>query len=141
MNSQSKMWLKIWSIVLVVFFLGCVTGAAVNGIYRSGAEADTRTPSIRDGDLYFQVLKRELGLSPEQESSISQILNDTRNEYKTVCAEVRPRYNVLRENARTRIRERLQPDQQQQFDTIVTQENCNCPDQKEGGSHPEGLKE
>ncbi|HVF89439.1 MAG TPA: hypothetical protein VNH22_05195 [Blastocatellia bacterium] len=140
MNSQNKMWLKIWSIVLGVFFLGCVTGAALNGIYRSRASVDARVPSIRDGEMYFQVLRRDLRLSPEQESAISQILSDTRNEYKTVCAEVRPRYNVLREHARTRIRERLLPDQQQQFDTIVTQENCNCPDQKDAGGQPEALK-
>lgn len=140
MNSQSKMWLKIWSIVLGVFILGCVTGAALSGIYRSRASVDSGPPSMRDGEAYFQVLKRELSLSREQESAISQILNDTRDEYRTVCAEVRPRYNVLREQARTRIRERLLPDQLQQFDTIVTQENCNCPDQKEGGGHPERLQ-
>lgn len=130
MNPQNRMWLKVWSVVFVVFFLGCVTGAALNGIYMSRADIDSRTPSIRDGELYFRVLKRELSLSPEQESSIAQILDDTRDEYKTVCAEVRPRYNVLREQARTRIREKLLPEQQEHFDTIVTQENCNCPDQK-----------
>ena len=135
MDSQNRMWLKVWSVVFVVFFLGCVTGAALNGIYMSRADIDSRAPSIRDGELYFQVLKRELSLSPEQESSIGQILNDTRNEYKTVCAEVRPRYNVLREQARTRIREKLLPEQQQHFDTIVTQENCNCPDQKQAEPH------
>ena len=95
MNSKSKMWLKIWSIVLGVFLLGCVTGAGLNGIYMSRASVDSAPPSIRDGEAYFRVLKRELSLSREQESAISQILNDTRDEYKTVCSEVRPRYNVL----------------------------------------------
>jgi len=131
MNSQSKMWLKTWLVLAVVFILGCVTGASLDGIYRmrAGAERQVVTaPSIRDTDAYFDTLKHELTLSPEQENSMQMILNRTRDEYKAVCADVRPRYDVVRARAREQMRALLTPDQQEQFDLIVTQEDCKCPE-------------
>ena len=58
------------------------------------------------------------------------ILDSAREEYKAVCADVRPRYDVVREGARTRMRALLSADQQPRFDEIVTAEDCRCPEQK-----------
>jgi CBS-domain-containing membrane protein len=86
--------------------------------------------SIRDTDAYFETLKRELALSVEQASAMRAILDRTRDEYKTVCADVRPRYDVLRERARHQMRALVVADQQERFDSIVTQEDCRCPEAK-----------
>lgn len=133
MNSQKKMWLKTWLVLAVIFFLGCVTGASLDGIYRLRAGSDHQpvmAPSIRDTDAYFDTLKRELDLNSEQETSMRTILDRTRDDYKAVCADVRPRYDVVRVRAREQMRALLTSDQQQRFDMIVTQEDCKCPEPK-----------
>ena len=130
MRTKGNMAFKVWGTLLSIFVLGSLTGAAIDGLYRSRANADSRAPSIRDGEAYFQLLNRELRLDKEQAANIQQILDETRNEYRGVCAEVRPRYEQLRDHARLRMRALLVPEQQERFDTLVTQENCNCPDQK-----------
>jgi len=132
MNLHWKTWLKIWAVLLVIFALGCVTGASLDGIYRlrASAERQPAPPSMRDTDAYFETLKRELTLTEDQSSSMRAILDRTREDYKAVCADVRPRYDVLRERARGQMRALLTADQQQRFDSIITQEDCRCPEQK-----------
>ncbi|HEX8090198.1 MAG TPA: hypothetical protein VF762_15160 [Blastocatellia bacterium] len=133
MNSQKKMWLKTCLVLTVVFFLGCVTGASLDGIYRLRSGADRQAvmaPSIRDTDAYFDTLKRELDLNAEQEASMRMVLDRTRDEYKAVCADVRPRYDAVRARAREQMRALLTAGQQQRFDLIVTQEDCKCPEPK-----------
>ena len=134
MNSQRKAQVKIWSAFLIVFALGGVTGASIDGIYRSRSNAipssQMAAVSMRDTDAYFETLKRELKLNDEQASSMRAILDRTRDDYKAVCADVRPRYDIVRERARSQMRAVLAADQQQRFDTIVTQEDCRCPEPK-----------
>lgn len=134
MNSQRAARLKIWSAFLIVFALGGVTGASLDGIYRSrtntAQDKQVASVSMRDTDAYFETLKRELSLSDGQASLMRAILDRTRDDYKAVCADVRPRYDVVRERARSQMRAVLAADQQQRFDTIVTQEDCRCPDPK-----------
>ncbi|MEK6409684.1 MAG: hypothetical protein AABN34_22400 [Acidobacteriota bacterium] len=134
MNSQRKAQVKIWGAFLIVFALGGVTGASLDGIYRSRSNTtqgnQTAAVSIRDTDAYFETLKRELTLNDEQASSMRAILDRTRDDYKAVCADVRPRYDVVRERARGQMRALLAADQQERFDTIVTQEDCRCPEPK-----------
>jgi Spy/CpxP family protein refolding chaperone len=67
-------------------------------------------------------------LTPEQEGKMRAILDEMRGEYKAVCAEVRPRYYNVRESARLRMRQLLTSEQQKSFDTIVTQDDCSCPE-------------
>lgn len=132
MNAHWKSWIKVWAVLLVVFALGCVTGAALDGIYRLRAKSDqpTLAPPMRDTEAYFDTLKRELTLTDEQSSAIQDILNRTRDDYKAVCADVRPRYDSLRERTRNQMRALLTPDQLPKFDSIISQEDCRCPEQK-----------
>lgn len=133
MNSQTMARVKVWGAFLVVFTLGGITGVSLDGIYRSRGDANAAAVaavSMRDTDGYFETLKRELSLSDEQATSMRAILDRTRDDYKAVCADVRPRYDVVRERARNQMRALLAADQQQRFDTIVTQEDCKCPEQK-----------
>ena len=134
MNSQRTAQVKIWGAFLIVVALGGVTGASLDGIYRSRSNTtqinQVAAASIRDTDAYFETLKRELTLSDEQASSMRAILDRTRDDYKSVCADVRPRYDVVRERARGQMRALLAADQQERFDSIVTQEDCRCPEPK-----------
>ena len=128
MNSQRKAWIAF----LIVFALGGVTGASLDGIYRLRANATATNPtvtvSIRDTDAYFETLKRELSLNNDQASAMRAVLDRTRDDYKAVCADVRPRYDVVRERARGQMRALLTSDQQERFDSIITAEDCKCPE-------------
>lgn len=130
MNSQRKAWVAF----LIVFALGGVSGASLDGFYRLRASATGSSPavtvSIRDTDAYFETLKRELTLNDDQSSAMRAILDRTRDDYKAVCADVRPRYDVVRERARGQMRALLTADQQPRFDSIVTAEDCKCPELK-----------
>lgn len=128
---QTNPQLKAWGAFLLVFALGGVTGASLAGMYRLRASAPTApVVSLRDTDTYFETLKRELTLSADQETAIRTVLDHTRDDYKAVCADVRPRYDTVRERARTQMRELLTADQQPRFDSIITAEDCRCPDPK-----------
>jgi hypothetical protein len=121
---------------LIVFALGGVTGASVIGIYGARTERSAEvkaspavtTVSIRDTDAYFETLKRELTLSDDQSAAMRVVLDRTRDDYKAVCADVRPRYDVVRERARNELRALLTAEQQPRFDSIVTAEDCRCPE-------------
>ena len=130
MNSQRKAWVAF----MIVFALGGVTGASLDGIYRLRGNAtaanQTAAVSIRDTDAYFETLKRELTLNEDQASAMRVILDRTRDDYKAVCADVRPRYDVVRGRARDQMRALLTSEQRPRFDSIVTSEDCKCPELK-----------
>lgn len=123
------MKVKVLILLLGVFALGSIAGGTLDRVLASRAKAVGRTPTIRDGESYLPVLDSELHLTGEQASAMRVILNQTRDEYKSLCSAVRPRYNDVRDRARARLRELLSPHQQLRFDAIVNEENCNCPDQ------------
>jgi hypothetical protein len=140
MNTQGKTRLKVWGALIIVFALGCATGASLDAIYRlrdgpvepqpQAGASDRVISSMRDADAYFDTLHRELSLSDDQSAGMRAILDRTREQYKGICGEVRPRYDALRERARTEMRVLLSPEQQQRFDQIITQEDCRCPELK-----------
>ncbi|HVF50965.1 MAG TPA: hypothetical protein VNA19_12805 [Pyrinomonadaceae bacterium] len=125
--------LKIWLVVLGVFVLGCVTGAALDSAYRLRSTGDRHEGrgGRRGGggkqDI-FESMKRDLNLSEQQATEIRAILDQTRNEYRALRAEVRPRYDALRQNSRTRIRALLNAEQQQLFDAKVAQHDARRGD-------------
>jgi hypothetical protein len=122
------MLIKVWGVIIIVFLLGAVTGGAVSGLFHTQGSAAGEAISLRSGDAYFDTLKQELNLTSEQESVMRNVIEEARAQYKSVCSEVRPRYDTVRDNARSRMRVLLSPDQQQRFDLIVTREDCRCPE-------------
>jgi protein CpxP len=124
MTLTGRTTLKIWLVLLVVFVLGSVTGAALTGLYRSragggGAEAHERAARER-----FEKMRSELNLTDQQTSSVRTILDETRNEYRALRTELRPRFEEPRMKARAQIRALLTPEQQQKFDAMVAQQDA-----------------
>jgi len=113
--------LKIWLVLVVVFALGSITGAALTGLYRSRASNDRPEKAGHDR---FEKIRTELNLTDEQTKSVSAILDDTRNEYRALRAELRPRFDAPRQKARARIKEILTPEQRQKFDAMVAQRDA-----------------
>jgi hypothetical protein len=118
MTTQGHTTFKIWLVLVVVFVLGSVTGAAITGFYHAMAHNASSRPAR------MEKLRRDLSLTDEQMKSVSAILDETRNEYKQLKTELKPRFDEPRLKARTRIRALLSPEQQQKFDAMVAQQDA-----------------
>jgi Spy/CpxP family protein refolding chaperone len=115
--------IKIWIVFVAVFALGTVTGAALDGVYRSRASAGRRGDEEhkRDAGAHFDKMRRDLNLTDEQATKIRGVLEETRNEYRNLRAELRPRFDEPRLKARARIRELLDEGQRQKFDAVTAE--------------------
>jgi len=122
MIMQGHTKLKIWLVLLVVFLLGGVTGAALGGLYRSRASSERPEKAMHDR---FEKMRSELNLTDEQTKAVSAILEETRNEYRALHTELKPRFDEPRQKARARIRALLSAEQQQKFDAMVAQRDAH----------------
>lgn len=113
--------LKVWLVLVVVFVLGSITGAALTGLYRSRSGSDGRE---RNPQQRFEKIRSELNLTEDQTKAVSAILDETRNEYRTLRGELKPRFDEPRQKARVKIRALLSPEQQQKFDAMVAQHDA-----------------
>jgi Spy/CpxP family protein refolding chaperone len=128
MTPPSSTRLKIWMVILGVFVLGCVTGAALDRLYRLRSGGDERHEGGRRGNL-FEKMKSELNLTDQQAKEIGSIIEQSREEYRALRNEVSPRYDAVRAGARARIRALLNPEQQQRFDARNAEQDAR---RKEG---------
>ena len=69
-------------------------------------------------------MRQELNLTDQQASDVRTILDQTRNEYRALREELRPRFETPRLNARTKIRALLNAEQQKKFDALVAQQDA-----------------
>lgn len=123
MTVAGRTRLKIWLVLIAVFVLGCVTGVALTGLYRSRASSG---PESRERAMHerFEKMRTELGLTDQQTTTVRTILDETRNEYRALRTELRPRFEEPRMKARSRIRALLTPEQQKKFDAMVAQQDA-----------------
>lgn len=125
MTPKGNVKFKIWLVLAVVFILGTVTGAALGGLYQSraggrgrGGGGDGRDPR------QFDKMRAELGLSDEQATRVRAILDETRNEYRALRTELRPRFEEPRLKARAKIREVLSEEQRRKFDAQAAERDA-----------------
>ena len=117
--------LKLWLAVVAVFALGGVTGALLDSAYRLRAgAARTESRGRRDHEEVFERMRRDLQLNDSQSAEVRKILEQTRGDYRALRAEARPRFDSIRQSARTRIRALLTPEQQQRFDAKVAERDA-----------------
>ena len=122
MSMQGHTKLKIWLVLLVVFVLGGVTGAALGGLYHSRASSERPEKAMHE---HFEKMRSELNLTDEQTKAVSAILDETRNDYRALHTELKPRFDEPRQKARARIRALLSAEQQQKFDAKVAQRDAH----------------
>lgn len=129
MTERGRTLLKIWLAVVGVFALGCVTGISLDSVYRLRAgNGRQEARGRRDKEEVFERMKRDLDLNDQQAAQIRAILEQTRDEYRQLRAEVRPRYDSVRQTARNRIRALLTPEQQQKFDAKTAERDARRDD-------------
>ncbi|MBC7795915.1 MAG: hypothetical protein H7Z37_03470 [Pyrinomonadaceae bacterium] len=122
---------KLWSVVIGVFVLGCVCGALLNGAYRlqsnSASQSDTDKKSPEEK---FERMKRELNLNESQSIAVKAIVEQTRSQIRALKNDVEPRYNEIRQNARSQIRVLLDENQQKLFDISIAEKNARRENEK-----------
>ena len=122
MTLSGRTRLKIWMVLIAVFALGAVTGVALTSLYRSRTGgSDTKERAARER---FEKMRTELNLTDQQTQAVRAILDETRNEYRALRTEVKPRFEEPRQKARARIRALLTIDQQQKFDAMIAQQDA-----------------
>ncbi len=130
MTLQGRTRLKMWLVLVAVFVLGSFTGVALTGLYRSRASGER--PEAREKAMHerFEKMRSELKLTDEQTKAVQAIIDETRNEYRALRTELRPRFEEPRQKARARIRALLTPEQQQKFDAMITQQDAQRDEQQ-----------
>ncbi len=118
--------LKLWLAVAAVFALGCATGALLDSAYRlrAGAARGEGRAGKRDPGRMFERMRRDLELDDRQAAEVRKVVDETGNEYRALRSEVRPRFDAIRQSARTRIRALLTPEQQKRFDARVAEKDA-----------------
>ena len=129
MTSPSRTKLIMWTVLVAVFLLGSVTGAALSGLIRSRASGG-RDSRERSANERFAKMRTELNLTDQQTTQIRTILDETKNEYKALRTELKPRFDEPRLKARAKIRALLTPEQQQKFDAIVARYDARREDEE-----------
>jgi len=124
MTLTGRTTLKIWLVLVAVFLLGSVTGAALTGLYRSRASGGREARERGKHEQRFEKIRQELGLTDQQATDVRTILDQTRNEYRSLREELRPRFEEPRMRARTKIRGLLNAEQQKKFDALVAQQDA-----------------
>ena len=124
MTLTGRTTLKIWLVLIAVFLLGSVTGAAVTGLYRSRASAGRNGRDRGKHEQRFEKMRQELNLTDQQATDVRTILDQTRNDYRALREELRPRFETPRLNARTKIRALLNAEQQKKFDALAAQQDA-----------------
>ena len=124
MTITGRVKLKIWLVLVVVFVLGGVTGAALTGLYRSRASGERNESRERAVSERLEKMRQDLKLDDQQTASVRTILDETRNEYRALRTELRPRFDEPRLKARARIRALLNSEQQQKFDAMVAAQDA-----------------
>jgi len=124
MTLTGRTTLKIWLVLVAVFVLGTITGAALTGLYRSRASGGREARERGKHEQRFEKMRQELSLTDQQANDVRTILDQTRNEYRTLREELRPRFEEPRLRARTKIRALLNADQQKKFDALTAKQDA-----------------
>ena len=107
-------------LLLLVFGLGAVGGAAGFGLYHARF-GDWRAPEreARFQDRILSRLTKELGLREEQRQKVEATLKETGQEFTRLRDEIGPRFREIRSRSQERIRAILDAAQQTRFDALA----------------------
>jgi Spy/CpxP family protein refolding chaperone len=139
MTSQGKVKLQVWSLIVIVFVLGGVTGGALDRLYlaKSGAAPSSAVnhgmaPGRQRGPgRMIERMKNDLNLNEEQVVRVRAILDESRKEFPPSRFAECPGYKDSRERTRARVREALTPEQQKRFDEINAQRDAEMKAQRD----------
>jgi len=109
-------------IVVAVFVLGLVAGGLSMNLYQritNASETRAGHPHGKPQDYVLEKMNNTLNLTPDQQTSIREILKGTFEQYGDIKKDIEPRLDVVRQQGRQRIREVLRPDQLPKYEEMI----------------------
>ncbi len=125
--------IKIAAGVMLVFFLGVVTGSLLTGIYLKHKIKDFIKGGPFMKDLSMRRLSSKLDLSPPQEIEIGKIVDDTFRHLHQFRERHRPEIEEIIDRAVDLIKEKLNEEQKQKMDKIHKKLKKNWRDEHRRG--------
>jgi Spy/CpxP family protein refolding chaperone len=108
-------------LVFVLFALGIALGSVGTYVVTTRVLAARPQATVSRNPDHMAMFTRDLNLSPDQQSQIQAILNDTRAHYAELHQKLDPEYEQVRHESRVRIRQVLTPEQQPKFEELLRQ--------------------
>jgi Spy/CpxP family protein refolding chaperone len=112
---------KAYLIVFVLFILGIALGSM--GTYLVTMRVQAARP-VGAGDRapsHMAMFTRDLNLTPEQQTQVQAIMNETRGHYAELHQKLDPEYEQVRQQGRDHIRQVLTPEQRPKFEELLRQ--------------------
>lgn len=107
-------------LLLATFFIGGIAGAVTYHLYHNRAGADSaKVETRRNSHDIVSEMAGELNLDKGQKDSLSAIIKQSRERYRSLSREFRPHYEKIRLETREAIRAILRPDQQARFEETL----------------------
>jgi len=109
-------------LVFVLFVLGIALGSV--GTYLVTTRVLAARPQAtlaRNPGHTMAMFTRDLNLSPDQQSQIQAILNDTRAHYAALHEKLDPEFEQVSQQGRDRNRQLLTPEQRPKFEDLLRQ--------------------
>ncbi|HSR16121.1 MAG TPA: periplasmic heavy metal sensor [Gemmatimonadales bacterium] len=119
MNAMKQSRLKAVGLLLAVFALGALAGAAGRSWAEHGQAERSTPPRVREG--FLTRMTTQLELTEAQQDSIRDILRRHDPAMDSMWSEVRPRFDSLRTVVRSEIRAQLSPDQVEKYNQMLEQ--------------------
>lgn len=110
MNNFTRNRWQVRVAAAIIFVLGFTAGILALNIYRGLARADGRDR--------FEHLSERLNLNADQKTKVQTILGDTREQLRALRRESEPRVDEIRRQADERLKQVLNEEQWQQFQTM-----------------------
>ena len=112
---------KAMLLVFLVFVLGIALGSVGMYVVTTRVLAARPQTSGLTPSNHMAIFTRDLNLTPEQQTQIQAILNDTRSRYNTLHDQFDPEYERVRHEGRERIRAVLTAEQRPKFEDLLRQ--------------------
>jgi Spy/CpxP family protein refolding chaperone len=109
---------RVYLYFAVTFLLGVILGGV--GVYYFGWSTGRWHRGLNK-DRAVARLKRALDLSDAQVQQVSQIFDETSQKMRDLQKQIDPQFRGFREEARSRTRQILNPEQVKKFDELVKQ--------------------
>lgn len=112
---------KAYLIVFILFILGIALGSV--GTYLVTTRVQAARPAAAGSRVpgHMAMFTRDLNLSPDQQTQVQAVLNDTRAHYAELHQKLDPEYELVRKQSRDRIRQLLTPEQRPKFEELLRQ--------------------
>ena len=115
-QQKATIWLAL------VFVLGTALGGVLGYAFAHRSYADSVPVQLTVEQRRAQKreqLTREVGLTPQQQTQVTAILDEAQGEYKAIHAVSDPQIDAVRQKSRDKIRQILTADQKQKFEEFI----------------------